>query len=101
MKQPQLLILLIIASFGHLTAQTTITLTFTAEVNGIHQPLDSILIQNLSHGGDTTLYPPDTVLVLDHGIGIEDNLNGHGNLDPKARIPQYHQIVKLAICECC
>ena len=30
MKQPLLLILLIIASFGHLTAQTTITLTFTA-----------------------------------------------------------------------
>jgi hypothetical protein len=70
-------------------------------VNGNHQPLDSILIQNLTQVGDTTLYPPDTVLVLDHGIGIEDNLNGHGNLDPKARIPQYHQIVKLAICECC
>jgi hypothetical protein len=84
----------------HLTAQNTITLTFTAEVNGNHQPLDSILIQNLTQGGDTTLYPPDTLLVLDHGIGIEYNVNGHGNLDPKARIPQYQQNVKLAICEC-
>jgi hypothetical protein len=64
---------------GHLTAQTTITLTFTAEVNGNHQPLDSILILNITQGGDTTLYPPDTVLVLDHGIGIEDKVNGHGN----------------------
>jgi uncharacterized protein (TIGR02145 family) len=41
--------------------------------------LDSILIQNLSQRGDTTLYGTDTVLVLDHGIGIEDNVNGHGN----------------------
>jgi hypothetical protein len=100
MKQPLLLILLTIASIVHLTAQNTITLTFTAEVNGNHQPLDSILIQNLTQGGDTTLYPPDTLLVLDHGIGIEYNVNGHGNLDPKARIPQYQQNVKLAICEC-
>jgi uncharacterized protein (TIGR02145 family) len=79
MKQPQLLILMILASFGHLTAQTTITLTFTAEVNGNHLPLDSVLIENLTQGGDTTLYAPDTVLVLDHGIGIEDKVNGHGN----------------------
>lgn len=38
MKQPLLLILLTIASFGNLSAQTTITLTYTAEVNRIHQP---------------------------------------------------------------
>jgi len=76
MKQPLLLVLLIVASIGQITAQTTISLTFTAEVNGIHQPLDSILIQNLTQGGDTTLYGTDTVLVLNHGIGIEDPMNG-------------------------
>ena len=37
MKQHLLLILLILAFFGDLTAQTTINLTFAAEVNGIHQ----------------------------------------------------------------
>jgi hypothetical protein len=79
MKQHLLLILMILASFAHLTAQTTITLTFTAEVNGIHQHLDSIHIQNLTQGGDTVLYPPDTVLVLNHGIGIEDNVKGYCN----------------------
>ena len=42
-----------------------IELTFTAESNGYHLPLDHILIENLSQGGDTSLYPPDTVLVLD------------------------------------
>jgi uncharacterized protein (TIGR02145 family) len=79
MKQHLLLILLIGANFVHITAQTTITLTFTAEVNGNHQPLDSILIQNLTQGGDTTLHPPDTVLVLNHGIGIDDRLPEHRN----------------------
>ena len=41
--------------------------------------MDSILIQNLTQGGDTTLYGTDTVLVLDHGIGIDDKVNAHGN----------------------
>ncbi len=79
MKHQLLLFLVVFAAIMHLTAQTTITLTFTAGLNGIHQPLDSILIENLTQGGDTTLYPPDTLLVLNHGIGIEDNLNEHEN----------------------
>lgn len=78
MKQPLLLILLIIASIGHLTAQTTITLIFTAHLNGNHHPLDSINISNITQGGDTMLYGTDTVLVLNHGIGIEDMI-GFGN----------------------
>ncbi|MDD3744696.1 MAG: PKD domain-containing protein, partial [Lentimicrobiaceae bacterium] len=55
-----------------LSAQTSITLTFTATLNGDHQPLDSILIENLTQGGDTTLYGNDTVLVLQQPIGISD-----------------------------
>ena len=35
--------------------------------------MDSILIENLTQGGDTTLYAPDTVLVLDYIAGIPGN----------------------------
>lgn len=55
----------------------TISLTFTATFNGSYQPLDSIHVANLTQGGDTTLYGSDTVLVLEHGIGIGDMLSGH------------------------
>lgn len=47
-------------------------LTFTAEYNNLHVPLDSIYIQNLTQPGDTTLYAPDTLLLLDYIIGIPD-----------------------------
>ncbi len=50
-----------------------IALTFTAEYNNLHVPLDSILIQNLTQPGDTTLFAPDTVLLLDYVSGIPDN----------------------------
>ncbi len=74
-----LLILLKLALAGTLMSQATIQLTLTGEVNGNHQPLDSVIIENLTQGGDTTLYGTDTVLVLDHGIGIEDRLSDHTN----------------------
>jgi len=51
----------------------TMELTFSAENNGQYIPLDSILIENLTQGGDTTLYAPDTVLVLDYVSGIGNN----------------------------
>jgi uncharacterized protein (TIGR02145 family) len=65
---------LTVCNFTH--AQTTISLTFTATNNGLHQPLDSINIQNLSQGGDTTLTGSDTILQLDHGIGINEWAQG-------------------------
>jgi uncharacterized protein (TIGR02145 family) len=55
----------------------SITLTFTADNNGQPVALDSILIQNLTQGGDTTLYAPDNVLVLDYTLGMPD-INGAG-----------------------
>jgi uncharacterized protein (TIGR02145 family) len=79
MKKHLLLLCLLASTLSYLTAQTTIHLTFTGEVNGNHQTLDSVLIQNLSQGGDTTLYGTDTVLVLDHGIGIDDRVPEVGN----------------------
>ena len=60
---------LIISAFG----QTTMELTFTAEDNGQNIPINSILIENLTQGGDTTLYAPDTVLVLDYVTSINEN----------------------------
>ena len=40
----------------------TMELTFTAENNGIFVRLESIKVMNRTHGGDTVLYWPDTVL---------------------------------------
>jgi len=49
------------------------TLTFTADSNGQYVQLNSILIESITWGGgDTTLYFPDTVLILDDITGIED-----------------------------
>jgi hypothetical protein len=60
----------ILAAFSQ---RPTIQLTFTAEYNNLHVPLDSILIQNLTQPGDTMLFAPDTVLFLDYVSGIPDN----------------------------
>ncbi len=79
MKKHLLFVCLFVAAVGYVTAQTTIQLTFTGEANGSHQPLDSVIIENLTQGGDTTLYGTDTVLVLDHGIGIKDRVSDHAN----------------------
>lgn len=79
MKKHLLLLCLLASALSYLTAQTTIQLTFTAELNGSHQPLDSVMIQNLTQGGDTTLVGTDTVLVLDHGIGIDDRVAVQGH----------------------
>ena len=58
---------------------STMELTFTAQNNGQYVPLDSILIENLLQGGDTTLYAPDTVLVLDYVTSIGNNETIEGN----------------------
>lgn len=58
---------------GAYAQRPTMVLTFTADSNGQHVPLNSILIENLTQGGDTTLYAPDTVLVLDYVTDIDEN----------------------------
>jgi len=55
-----------------LDGQTSISLRFSAEINGIHQPLDSIRVQNITRETDTTLYGNDTVLMLDCGTGASE-----------------------------
>jgi uncharacterized protein (TIGR02145 family) len=67
-----LIVLLIGMIMGTYAQKPTITLTFTAGKNGQYIPLDSILIGNLTLGGDTTLYAPDTLLVLDYLTGFRE-----------------------------
>ncbi len=63
----------IVSAFG----QNTLELTFIAENNGQHIQLDSILIENLTQGVDTTLYAPDTVLIVDYitGLSYEEKID--------------------------
>ncbi len=75
---------LIVSVFG----QNALVLTFTAENNGQHVPLNSILIENLTQGGDTTLYAPDTVLVLDYITSIGNSeTNGENTLSVSQNYP--------------
>ncbi|MCF8236494.1 MAG: T9SS type A sorting domain-containing protein [Bacteroidales bacterium] len=67
-----LTVLMIGMTMGAFAQKPTMTLTFTADSNAQHLPLNSILIENLTQGGDTTLYAPDTVLVLDYITGMEE-----------------------------
>jgi uncharacterized protein (TIGR02145 family) len=53
----------------------TISLTFSANYYGEHLPLDSILVQNLTQGGDTMLYAPDSVLHIDYSSGFNEELS--------------------------
>ncbi|MEA3478051.1 MAG: hypothetical protein U9R60_07725 [Bacteroidota bacterium] len=69
-----IMMLLIICSSGQ-----SITLTFTAIDSAAYIQLDSIKVMNRTEGGDTVLYYPDTVLVLDYQVGIsETNIGTEG-----------------------
>jgi len=65
---PILITVLTINALG----QNTIYLTFTAQHNGHHVSLDSILIMNLTQGGETWLYDNDTVLELDINTSLNE-----------------------------
>lgn len=71
-----LMIAIIIGAFAQ---KPTMTLTFTADSNAHHVLLNSILIENLTQEGDTTLYAPDTVLVLDYLTGMHENFAFNDN----------------------
>ena len=68
-------LVLFVSAFG----QNTLELSFTAVDNGQYVPLDSIFIENLTQGGDTTLHSPVTVMVLDLMTGIDDGHTIAGN----------------------
>ncbi|MEA3479728.1 MAG: FISUMP domain-containing protein [Bacteroidota bacterium] len=50
--------------------KSTLELTFTALDSLSWLPLDSIKVMNRTKGGDTVLFWPDTVLVLDYTTGV-------------------------------
>lgn len=73
MKAKFLLSILALGLMFRAFSQNTIELTFTAENNDQYVPLDSIFIKNLTQGGDTTLYAPDTILLLDYVTGVGES----------------------------
>ena len=68
-----LTIILFAISSGLYSQKPLIELTLTAKYMEQSVPLDGILIQNLTQGGDTMLYGADTVLILDFMTGEYEN----------------------------
>ena len=60
---------LMLNTFGQ---KPTMELTFMADINEQYVSLDSIFIENLTQGGDTTLYSPDTILSLEYTLGVNE-----------------------------
>jgi uncharacterized protein (TIGR02145 family) len=67
-----LVITFLLTTLNCLSQRPTIELTFTAKYQSQYLMLDSIYIQNLTHPGDTMLFAPDTVLLLDYINDIPD-----------------------------
>ena len=57
---------LIVSAFGQ---KSTLELTFSAIDNTSYVQLDSIKVMNRTQGGDTVLYWPDTIFVVDYIVG--------------------------------
>jgi len=91
---------IIVSAFSQ---KPSMTLTFTADNNGQHVPLNSVLIENLTQGVDTTLYAPDTVLVLDYITGMEEvsdfNDNGFSLLQNYPNPIKNHTTIDLYLHE--
>jgi uncharacterized protein (TIGR02145 family) len=104
-----LIVLMLLMAYYGFSQRPTIELTFTAQYQSQPVILDSIYIQNLSQPGDTTLYAPNTVLLLDYILGIIDfeesekstfsvspgypNPSADGTTKFKVRIPEKEFII--------
>ena len=75
MKRAILVTFSLILVFASFSQKPSLELTFTAIDSATHIQIDSIKVMNRSQGGDTVLYYPDTVLVLDYITGIEEVYN--------------------------
>lgn len=71
-KNIMLVFALMISLFSNVIGQQFLQLHFTAKQLNQQITMDSILIQNLTQGGDTILYWPNTVLTLGN-TGIEED----------------------------
>jgi len=68
-----LLIVLSISALWLFSQRPTLELSFSAVDNTVWTQLDSIKIMNHTQGGDTVIYWPDTVLMLDYQAGIPED----------------------------
>jgi len=59
---------------GAYAQEPSITLTFNAQYQDEAIMLDSIFIQNLTQGGDTMLYWPETTLMIDITTGFSETI---------------------------
>ncbi len=84
MKKATLLVF-ILSMVSVLYAQE-ITFKFTSEQTCSFVPLDSILVENISLGGDSVLYYPDTTLTFVFS-GIKENYLSNSNFQVKQNFP--------------
>lgn len=80
MKIKILLSILALGFFLSALGQNTIELNYSAIDNADYVQLDSVKVMNRSQGGDTVLYWPDTVLVLNYPLIIPEVSDDIGNL---------------------
>lgn len=78
MKPKFLLLIMAIGYIINAFSQSTIELTFSSIEDTTIVQIDSIKVINRTQGGDTALYYPDTVLVIDYQIGIPEINNEYG-----------------------
>lgn len=64
--------ILVISAVGQ---KPSLELTFTAIDSNVNVQIDSIKVINRTRGGDTVLYWPDTVLILEYQVGITELIN--------------------------
>ena len=70
-----LTILALVLMLSAVGQKTSFELTFTAIDSTANVQIDSIKVMNRTLGGDTVLYWPDTVLVLEYQVGITELMN--------------------------
>ena len=68
-----ILAFIMVLTTNNFAQRPTLEISFTSLYYGQYVSLDSIMIKNLRQGGDTMLYAPDTTLVLEYALGINDN----------------------------
>jgi uncharacterized protein (TIGR02145 family) len=81
-KNLQIIFLVVIAvclSLKLVSQTGTLTLTFTGDNNGQPVSLESVWVKNLTQNCDTTLYPPDFMLVIDTILTSQANPANSGN----------------------
>ena len=79
---------LMLFAFSFIFSQkATISISHTVTYDSISVLPDSILITNMTQGGDTTLYGSDTTLVLDYTVGMNEYQINHDDFIVKPNYP--------------